>query len=84
MKPDDARDRPSWAGARLAMQLAIVFALLLIASLAWGRSPTLVQQYYTGANSAARGLHSDELHLPTAEPDAAGQCVGHVHRLSER
>ncbi len=84
MKPDDARDRPSWAGARLAMQLAIVFALLLIASLAWGQTPTLVQQYYTGAKLRGARPHGDELHLPTAEPDAAGQCVGHVHRLSER
>jgi hypothetical protein len=55
-KPAETADHQRCAGARPAMRLAFALAFLLIASLAWGQTPTLVQHYYTGANSAARGL----------------------------
>jgi len=37
-------------------RLAIALAVLLVATSAWGQTPTLVQHYYTGANSPLRGL----------------------------
>ena len=58
VNPDATADDHRWAGARLVLRPAIALAFLLIASLAWGQTPTLVQHYYAGANSVARGLNA--------------------------
>ncbi len=56
-------------------RLAIVLAFLLVATSAWGQTPTLVQHYYTGANSPLRGLTATNYTFRLPNKTLSGNCL---------
>ena len=55
--------------------LATALAFLLVATSAWGQTPTLVQHYYTGANSPLRGLTATNYTFRLPNKTLSGNCL---------
>jgi len=56
-------------------RLAIALAFLLVATPAWGQTPTLVQHYYTGTNSPVRGLTATNYAFRLPNKTLSGNCL---------
>ncbi len=56
-------------------RLAIALAFLLVATSAWGQTPTLVQHYYTGTNSPVRGLTATNYTFRLPNKTLSGNCL---------
>src|SRR5439155_12583020 len=63
------------AEAQPVTRLAIALAFLLVATPAWGQTPTLVQHYYTGTNSPVRGLTATNYAFRLPNKTLSGNCL---------
>src|SRR5437016_12071670 len=63
------------AVAQPMTRLAIALAFLLVATPAWGQTPTLVQHYYTGTNSPVRGLTATNYAFRLPNKTLSGNCL---------
>src|SRR5882724_13531999 len=63
------------AEAQPMTRLAIALAFLLVATPAWGQTPTLVQHYYTGTNSPVRGLTATNYAFRLPNKTLSGNCL---------